>query len=242
MRGTTVREGEKARSTRVLSMLGSPVGRKVLTGLTGIGLAVFVLLHMIGNLGYFSSDPETYNKYSDFLVGTGPLLIILEILLLATFVIHAYWGLQIYVSKRQARAHGYAKYESAGRPSLQSLSSRTMIFTGIVLLVFTVIHLFTFKYGPGVSEGYVVTVDGEQMRDLKRLVTERFQSPLYAFGYPLVMLLLGFHLRHGVWSALQSLGAMSPRLTPVIYTVGTLLAILIAVGFLILPLYIYFFV
>jgi succinate dehydrogenase / fumarate reductase cytochrome b subunit len=78
------------------------------------------------------------------------------------------------------------------------------------------------------------------MRDLATLMREKFQNPAYAFGYPLAVILLGFHLRHGVWSAFQSLGATRPTVTPVIYTIGTLFAIAIAVGFLYVPLAIYF--
>ena len=62
----------------------------------------------------------------------------------------------------------------------------------------------------------------------------------YAFGYVFIMLLLAHHLRHGVWSAFQSLGAVSPRLSPIMYTAGGLLGLLIAIGFLVLPLWIYF--
>ena len=74
------------------------------------------------------------------------------------------------------------------------------------LLVFLVVHLWTFKFGTY----YETTLDGEPVRDLARLVTEKFQSPWYAFGYTAIMLLLALHLRHGVWSSLQSLGAMTP--------------------------------
>lgn len=115
-----------------------------------------------------------------------------------------------------------------------------MIVTGLILLIFLIIHLFSFKYGPGVAEGYVVNVDGEHIRDLKRLVVEKFQSPFYTFGYVGVMMLLGFHLRHGVWSALQSIGAMNPRWTPAVYTLAAIVGVLIAVGFFVLPLWIYF--
>lgn len=245
--------------------LTSQVGKKLLTGITGLGLTLFVILHMLGNLSYFSGDDGAYNKYSDFLLGTGPLLYLLEIVLLVAFLLHAYLGIVIYLGKRRARKVGYSKYVSRGEPSLQSASSRTMIFTGIVLSVFLVIHLASFKFGPGIDEGYVanelgvagdVATDeakiGQEtvetvgnvvvMRDLKRLVTERFQSPFYTFGYMAVMILLGFHLRHGIWSAFQSLGAMSPRARPIVYAIGGLLALGIAVGFLVLPLYIYFFV
>lgn len=230
------------RGKNLRAIASSPIGRKVLTGITGLGLTIFVLVHMAGNLGYFSSDPDAYNKYADFLIsGTGPLIYVVEIGLLAFALMHIYLGIKIYFGKREARPVDYKKYRSAGKPSKQTGSSRTMIFTGMVILIFLVIHLQTFKFGPGMEEGYVATLDdGSQIRDLKRLVTEKFQHPLYAFGYPAVMLLLGFHLRHGIWSAFQSLGATNPRITPILYTVGGLVAALIAIGFLILPLYIYF--
>lgn len=221
------------------SAVTSPIGKKLLTGITGLAWVLFVILHMVGNLGYFGAG-EAYNLYSDMLLSTGPLLYAVEAVLLVALVIHAVVGINIYVRKRRARRTGYERYETAGRPSLQTPSSRSMIFTGIVLLVFLIIHLDTFKFGPGVAEGYVVSVGGGEIRDLRRLVTEKFQNPLYAFGYTGVMILLGFHLRHGIWSAFQSLGAMSTRLTPVVYAVGTVLAIGIALGFLVLPLYIYF--
>lgn len=223
----------------IWSALTSPIGRKILTGVTGLGWVFFVILHMIGNLGYFAG-PDTYNVYSDFLLGTGPLLYFVEFLLVLGLVIHVAAGVNIYVRKRRAREHEYAEYKSKGRPSRQTTSSRTMIFTGLILLIFLVIHLGTFKFGPGIDAGYVATVGGEQIRDLRRLVTEKFQSPYYAFGYTAVMLLLALHLRHGIWSAFQSLGAMNSRLTPIIYTAGTVLAIGLAVGFFILPLYIFF--
>ncbi|MFQ5569707.1 MAG: succinate dehydrogenase cytochrome b subunit [Rhodothermales bacterium] len=230
------------RGKKLLAALRSPVGKKVLTGITGLGLTVFVLEHMLGNLSYFSSDPHAYNTYADFLMSLGPLLYAIEVGLLAFFIIHIVMGVNVQVQKKKARPVGYKKYQSVGKPSMQSLSSRTMAMTGGILLLFLILHLISFKYGPGIEEGYVVTVEGSEIRDLKRLLEEKFQNPFYAFGYPAVMLLLGFHLRHGVWSALQSLGATNPKLTPVIYTLGGLLGALIALGFLVLPLWIYFFV
>ncbi len=232
---------EHAEKPGFWSAVTSPIGKKLLTGITGLVWVLFVIAHMAGNLGYFVSD-DAYNLYSDFLIGTGPLIYAVEALLVVTLLVHVAVGIHIYLKKTRARGGRYATYRSVGRPSLQTPSSRTMIFTGLVLLIFLVIHLDTFKFGPGVDAGYVALVGGEEIRDLKRLVTEKFQSPLYAFGYPAVMILLGFHLRHGIWSAFQSLGAMNKRLTPIVHALGTLLAIGIAVGFLVLPLYVYFFV
>ena len=222
------------------SALENSIVRKLITGVTGLGLTLFVLMHMIGNLSYFSPDPDAYNKYAHFLMELGPLLYAVEIGLVVFFLLHAYLGVSIWRRKRNARPALYEEYRSAGSPSRQTTSSRSMIFTGVVLLVFTILHLISFKYGPSITEGYIVSVDGVEMRDLKRLLEERFASPAYTFAYVAVMILLALHLRHGVWSALQSLGAMTPKLTPVIYGIGVALGAGISIGFFVLPLYIYF--
>ncbi|NNE45104.1 MAG: succinate dehydrogenase cytochrome b subunit [Rhodothermales bacterium] len=222
------------------SLFDSPIVRKLLTGITGLALTLFVIIHMIGNLTFFSANPNAYNEYSHTLLSLGPLLYIVELGLVAVVLVHIVLGVRIYLGKQAARPIDYAEYHSAGEPSRQTISSRSMIVTGVILGAFLVFHVMSFKYGPGLAEGYVITADGVMMRDLKRLMVETFQNPLFAFGYPAIMILLAFHLRHGIWSALQSLGAMSPRLTPVVYAAGGILAALIAIGFLVLPLWIFF--
>lgn len=226
----------RTRSSRLLALYSSPVGKKITTGITGIGLVLFVIVHMMGNLSYFAIDPEAYNLYANFLLSMGPLFYLVEVVLLAFFVFHITMGISIWLRTRRARKSSYGKYETKGGPSLQGLSSRSMVVTGIILLVFLVIHLASFKFGPY----YETTVGGETIRDLRTLLEENFAKPTYAFGYTAVMLILALHLRHGIWSALQSLGAMKPRLTPIIYTIGTIIGLLIAIGFFVLPLYIYF--
>ncbi|MDZ4699610.1 MAG: succinate dehydrogenase cytochrome b subunit [Rhodothermales bacterium] len=219
----------------IRSLFSSPVGKKILTGITGLGLILFVLMHVSGNLSYFNSS-DAYNSYSHFLLSLGPLLYVVELGLVAFFAVHAVLGIRIYLGKRRARTHGYKSYASRGKPSMQTFSSRSMIVTGILLLLFLFIHIKTFKYGTY----YETVVDGVPMRDLARLLTETFQSPVYTFGYVAIMVLLGVHLRHGFWSAFQSLGAMNPRLTPVVYGLGVLIALYITIGFLVLPLWIFF--
>jgi succinate dehydrogenase / fumarate reductase, cytochrome b subunit len=213
----------------------SPIGRKLITGLTGLGLSLFVLLHMAGNL-VLLTGAEAYNQYSRHLEDWGLLLYAVEAGLLLAVLSHAALGVQIALNRRQARPEAYREYASAGSPSLQSFSSRTMIVTGSGLAVFLVWHLASFKFGP-----YYQTYLGDvASRDIARLVLEKFRQPLYAFGYPAVLLLLGFHLRHGLWSALQSLGALNYSLRPVAYGLSTVLAVAIAAGFMVLPLTIYF--
>ena len=219
----------------ILQAAGSQVGRKILTGLTGIFLLFFIIYHLGGNLTIFGS-PDAMNRYSMFMHDLGPLLWIARIGLLVVFVAHAWIGISIWWNKRKARPQKYAVYSSKGGPSRQSLSSRSMIFTGFILLIFVVLHLNTFALG---DTGTVI-IDGRETHDIKTLVLETFQNPVYAFSYTFVMILLGTHLGHGVWSAFTSLGMKSKKVSAFVYTIGVIFAILLAIGFLFIPLYIYF--
>lgn len=225
------------------------VGKKVLTAATGLGLSVFVLLHLLGNLAYFDSDPNAINRYSHFLHNLGAIFYTLEFILLVAIVLHVILGMVIYVRRKKLRPVEYAVSATRGGASKKNFSSKTMIWTGIILLIFIVIHLQTFKWGPGVEEGYVATENGEELKiegksvkDVHQRLTDVFKKEGYVVGYFAVMIFLGFHLRHGVWSAFQSLGANNPKLSPIIYTIGGIFAVFIAFGFLFLPIYIYFFV
>jgi succinate dehydrogenase / fumarate reductase cytochrome b subunit len=226
--------------SKLSAALTSQVGRKLLTGITGVLLVIFVIGHLSGNLSLLSSNPEAFNRYTLFLHGFGNILYFVEIALALLILLHAYLGIAIYFRKQKARKEDYAVYKSKGGPSKQSIASRTMIYTGMVLLIFLVIHIIQFRFGPDVSSGFVTKIDGKDARDLQRLVAETFRSPLWVAFYVGVMVFLGFHLRHGIWSALQSLGAMKPRLTPLIYTLALILGILLAVGFLLLPIWLYY--
>ncbi|MEX0662478.1 MAG: succinate dehydrogenase cytochrome b subunit [Balneolaceae bacterium] len=219
----------------LLKAATSQVGRKILTGLTGLFLLFFVIFHLGGNLAIFG-EPEAMNRYSLALHNFGPLLWIARVGLLVTFVIHAWIGLSIWWNKRKARPQKYAVYSSKGGPSKQSLSSRSMAFTGVVLIIFVIFHINTFAMG----DTETIMIDGQQTHDIKSLVLETFQNPFYAFGYAFVMLLLGTHLGHGIWSAFTSLSIHNKKVSAMIYSLGVVFAILLAVGFLFIPLYIYF--
>ena len=226
-----------------LSSAWTTVGKKVLTGFTGIAWILFTIAHLLGNFQLFIDDGGVaFNAYTKFLESQGLLLYIAEAGLVVTLLLHAAIGVNIWLGKRRARPVGYTKYVSAGEPSAQNFSSRTMIFSGTLLLLFLVGHIWTFKFGPGIAEGYVTTIDGEPSRDLYRLVVETFQQPIYVFGYTIVMAVLGLHLRHGFWSAFQSLGAIRPSARKTMQFAALVVSILLAVGFLSIPLYIYLFV
>ena len=220
---------------KLISFYTSPIGKKIISGVTGLGLSLFVLIHMAGNLTLFTSSTK-YNQLAHLINSLGILVYAVEFILLGLVIFHVAIGISIKFNTIKARPLGYRQIKSVGKPSKQSISSRTMIFTGLVLLGFLVLHLATFKFGTY----YSIVINGVEMRDLSRLVIEKFQHPIYAFGYAGVMITLASHLRHGIWSAWQSIGLLNSKISPLVYAIALILAILIAVGFIVLPLAIYF--
>ncbi len=211
-------------------VLSSSVGSKLLIALTGLGLLVFLIAHLTGNL-LFVVGPDAFNEYSHALV-SNPFIYAIEFGLLAVFLVHIFKTVKLTAASRAARPVAYARKERAGGPSRKSVSSSTMIVTGLITFAFVILHLRAFKFGT-----WYETPEG--VRDLYRLQVEIFSNPLYVGFYMLVMVLIGSHLWHGASSAAQSLGIDHPRYTPTILWVGRALAILIAGGFFVLPLYTY---
>ncbi|HMP89581.1 MAG TPA: succinate dehydrogenase cytochrome b subunit [Kiritimatiellia bacterium] len=220
--------------------LKSTVGRKYIMAVSGIFLMLFLIVHLVGNLTLFVPDGgEMFNQYAHKLESMGPLLYVAEAGLLAIFLFHVITAFQVYAEKRRARPDSYAVTASKGGNSRMTVASKSMIYTGIILLIFIPAHIWMFKFNSG-KDHPTATVHGEEVKDLYTVVADAFSNPYVAFGYTAVMLLLGLHLRHGFWSALQSLGAMCPKGTKAIYAAGLVFAVLLAGGFLLLPLYFYF--
>ena len=214
--------------------------QKYLMAVSGLGMVGFVITHLLGNLLLYRSEGTAFNNYAHSLEGLGGLLYLAEYGLLGIAILHVIVAVTLTLKKRRARSTGYAMVRSKGGESKSNLSSRYMAITGTVLLIFIVLHVIHFKFGPGIAEGYTVDIKGDTARDLHRYVVEEFQKPVYVALYMSVMVFLGFHIRHGFWSAFQSLGTNAPRYSKAIYAVGIALAFLLSIGFLGIPLWIYF--
>ena len=220
---------------KLITFYNSSIGKKIITGISGLGLSLFVLVHMAGNLTLLAST-KAYNRLAHFIDSLGIFLYAIEFILLTLAIFHIVVGIAIRLNTLQARPTNYSQIKSAGDPSKQSLSSRSMAITGIIILGFLVLHLATFKFGTY----YTTIVDGVEMRNLSRLVIEKFHYPTYAFGYTGIAILLAIHLRHGFWSAWQSIGVLNSKISPLVYTMALIFGTLLAIGFIILPLSIYF--
>jgi len=206
-----------------LGVFATSVGTKILIGVTGIALVLYLLVHIAGNLMVFGG-PAVFNKYAYTLEGN-PLIPIIEIGLLLIFLLHVYRTVRMFLGNQQARPVAYVQKKYAGRPSRKSLASSTMIASGLWLFAFIIVHVRAFRYGTE----YEWPAGG---RDLYRLEMENFANPFMVAFYVVSMIVVGSHLWHGVSSAFQSLGVDHPRVTPKLLVAGKLLAVLIAAGFI----------
>ena len=217
------RDGEAM--TTITRFLVTSIGQKILMGLTGLLLILFLIVHLGGNLLIFSG-PDAYNAYSEKLI-TSPLIYAAEAGLLVLFAAHFMTSFVVTRRNLAARPTPYYRRRWVRRTSHKSLASTTMLLSGLVVLAFVPLHLYTFKFGP-----HYPSAADPRVRDLYRLVIEVFADPRYVAWYAFAMSVIGLHLWHGVGSAFQSLGVTNRG---VLYRGGQLLATILAGGFLTIP-------
>jgi succinate dehydrogenase / fumarate reductase cytochrome b subunit len=203
-------------STKFLS---STIGKKIGMALTGLAIYGFLIGHLAGNLLLVKGDDGTsFNAYASFLTGH-PLIIPVEVILIAIFVTHVVLAISVTIDNRKARPVGYqARSRTVGG---RSWASSSMIYSGILILIFLVIHIRGFKFGD-VGSG-----------TLYDLVVSTFHQTGLRVWYVFAMVVMGFHLWHAFQSAFQTLGLKSPA----IRVAGLALSVALAAGFAFLPLY-----
>jgi len=220
----------------------SSVGKKVITGLTGFLLMGFVIVHLIGNLTLLFPTSGPFNHYAHFLETMlhGWLIYVFEVGLLLMFAFHIIAAVTVALTdKMAARKVGYKYARNAGGKSRKTLSSRSMIITGIILGVFVISHIWLFKFAGG-NHHETVTVDGVVMKNLYKTVVGTFKGLPFTVFTVVSMVLLGLHLRHGAWSAFQSLGWANNRYLPLLTRIAAVFAVVMAVGFIAIPVILYF--
>jgi succinate dehydrogenase / fumarate reductase cytochrome b subunit len=211
----------------------SSVGSKILVGVAGLGLFAYLIVHLAGNLLVYLGR-DAFNQYS-YTLESNPLVYVAEAGLLLFFVVHIWKAVALTLAGQRARPVRYQLKKRAGYTSRKSLASTTMIVSGLFLLVFVPIHVKMFKFGTE----YATAHPG--VRDLYRVEMENFSHPGWVVFYLIAMVVVGFHLWHGISSGFQTLGADTPRMRPVLRMFGWIMAVVIAVGFITIPLWAFFF-
>jgi succinate dehydrogenase / fumarate reductase, cytochrome b subunit len=218
----------------VRGFVDSSVGAKVLVALTGLGLALYVVFHMIGNLKVFQGR-DAINGYAYFLKhDLGMLLWIARGGLLVIFVLHIVLAVRLKVRSAAARPVAY-EYR---RDVRSTTAGRTMIWTGIVVGLFTIFHLAHFTFGwvkgvetpSGETRNYLELTDEKGRHDVYAMVVAGFTEPALAVLYIVAQLALFLHLMHGVQSSFQTLGLKNRRSGRSIWWLGFLIAVSVLAG------------
>ena len=218
-------------STR-LRIFGTSVGTKLLIGLSGLFLVFYLAIHIIGNVLVFFG-PNVFNNYAYNMEVRNPTLPLLELAILIGFLVHIYKTVRMFLANQAARPVRYEMKKPAGSPSRKTFASSTMIFSGLWVLIFLIIHVKAFRFSPE-------TAWPAGGRDLYRQEMDVFVNPLMVAFYVISMLFIGSHLWHGFSSAFQSLGADQPRWTPRLLIAGRIFAVLVAGGFIVSALWAHF--
>ena len=216
----------------------STIGRKIVMSLTGLFLCSFLVVHLIGNLQLFNDDGgKAFNIYSQFM-GHNMVIRALEIVLLLGFVFHIWDAVALTRRNKSARS---VKYAVNRLEENSNWSSRNMGLLGTVILVFLLIHLYSFFLPTKTGALDQVVIDGEMVDDLYSHVVLAFQNPLYVLLYVISMVALAYHLIHGFQSAFQTLGLNHKKYSPAIRSFGYIFSILVCLGFASMPVYFFLF-
>lgn len=213
----------------------SSITKKIWMALLGIFLMVFLVVHLGINLCLLRSDDgEWFNAAAHFM-GTNYVVKVFEIVLFAGFIFHILLGIILQVQNWLSRPVRYMVTNKSETPFL----SKYMIYTGGIILIFLIIHFINFYF---IKLGWVSSVylsaDGEP--DFYRIAQELFAQPLYSLLYIVLIVVLGFHLNHAFQAAWQTLGVNVPQYTKCITRFGTFYAIVVPLGFIIIPIYFLF--
>lgn len=199
---------------------GSSVGKKIIMALTGVSLAGFILVHLLGNTAiYFGA--HSFNSYAAHLHKFDPILKVFEVVLLLLFLVHVSFGVMLFIRNRIARPSRYAVNKSSGG---STLGSATMLYTGLIILGFIGYHLWVVSF---TSTSFLTSI-----ADVIRV---HLQSAPVAAVYIVAVLALAVHLSHGLWSLWQSLGGSHPAYDKLLRRGSLGVAVLVALVFVSFP-------
>jgi succinate dehydrogenase / fumarate reductase, cytochrome b subunit len=208
----------------------SSIGKKIIVSLTGLFLVVFLLVHLSINLLTLVGDGYFFNIAAHFMA-TNVVIKVFEIILASGFLIHIIYTSYLTLKNQFTRP---VKYSVVNQSEASSWSSRNMYITGGMVLTFIVIHLINYYY----KIKFTDLIESKQMTEFQ-LVTGIFQPDhwYYVLIYLAGFILLGLHLNHSFQSGFQTLGLNNNKWIPRLKMIGSIYAIIIIVGFSIIPLY-----
>lgn len=215
-------------------IFNSSIGKKLIMSITGIFLMLFLTVHLSVNLTLLIGDGETFNLAAHFM-STNPLIEIIEPILAIGLVVHIIYATYLTLQNRHARPIRYSKSAANG---LSTWSSKNMYILGTTIFLFMVIHLANFFWKIKFGAIDTITYNGNSISDTYSLVSGLFVNYwIYDVIYIIGAIFLGLHLSHGFWAAFQTIGWNGTKWIKRLEIIAYVYAIIIGVGFSIIPLY-----
>lgn len=211
----------------------SSIGRKVAMALSAFFLMIFLLMHVSVNLLSVFSE-ETFNAASHFMGTNWVIQFIMQPILIFGVVFHFVMGFVLEIKNNKARQISYVSNKGSANSTWMS---RNMIYSGLVILAFIVLHFIDFWF-PEINYKYIEGLPADPTRYYAEL-HHKFVSPLRVGAYVIAFVLLGLHLAHGFTSAFQSMGITAGR-KKTLKSIGKAYAIVIPALFIIIALYHHF--
>jgi succinate dehydrogenase / fumarate reductase cytochrome b subunit len=212
----------------------SSLGKKYIMAVTGFILFGFVVGHLLGNLQIFLG-PEMLNRYGHFLQSTPELIWPVRLVLFCLVVLHIVAAAALTGENRAARPVAYANYEVVAA----SYASRTMLMSGLIVLVFIIYHLLHFTVQiPGLNftgHDFRVLQDAKQRHDIYQMMILGYKQPLVSLFYVIGIGLLCLHLSHGLSSMFQSVGWKNKVYGRFLDRFAIVAALLIFAGYVSIP-------
>ncbi len=209
---------------RPITFWQSTNGKKVVMAVTGAMMFAFVVGHMLGNLQMFEA-PEHINAYGHFLHNLGELLWLERGVMLLAIALHITATVQLGLRSKAARPIGYSRQEAIN----SSYASRTMYWSGPIVLAFIIFHLLQF------TAGYIHPNATFTQGEVYSNVVSGFHVWWVSAWYIFALILLGIHLSHGLWAMFQSVGLAHPRHTVFLKFAAKAIAIVIVLGYISIP-------
>lgn len=210
-------------------MWRSSIGIKLIVAVTGCIVVLFVIGHMIGNLQIYLGQ-DALNTYAEKLRAIPALLYAVRLGMLVTAVVHIALTLYLALQNNQARPIAYERKEAIKA----TLSSRTTVITGLVILAFVLYHLMHFTWRATNPEFGLLT-DAHGRFDVYSMVVLGFKNIFVSAAYIIAMLMLGYHLSHGIASVFQTFGWNTPRTRPFFEKLALTVATIVVVGNISIP-------
>ncbi len=179
--------------SRFTQLFSSSLGKKYIMATTGLLLGCFLLVHAAGNSSLFWGR-AAFLSYAEHLHSLGLLLTLAELSLSSIFLLHISVGLILFLQNKSARSSNYAVQNNAGA---RTWGSRTMPYTGLIILAFIILHLVNFHF----TNQNILIAD---------IVAEVLSKPLFSILYLIGLSALALHISHGFWSLFQSFGINHP--------------------------------